>query len=1277
MKRAIALLLSLMLAFSCLPMMAFAAFSDEANWPSHAAWAKKEIDYLVAKGVLNGYAEDNSFHPEWSVTRSQFIKMMVETFGLTASTSISYADVAATDWHYPYIAKAAAQGFLLNYGSYLDPNGQLTRQEAAALLARYLGLEEKVAVTTYPDYNTINANYRDYVLQATHAGLFGGDAETGNFSPDRILKRCEAAAILYRAAGTIYKTSMAGTEAAAHGENAVIASSGVTVTGANIKGELLITEGASGGTVTLSGCDVEKIILRGTSTLIISGSAVDEIVVDSSVTGYTASVSLTSGTSVDTLTAKTPVGVATVTNTSLKNLNVESTAKNSTVTGAGTLGNATVKATGFTSDPMPSKYTVQSGITAKFNNTSYSGSSADMTATGFSAVPSTYASSAACYLSAKPSVGGTLYYYFTNTAAAPLPTTYTDYYTAAPVKSYLAVTAGASIEQKISDTVNVSNYAYVVVMIQNAQGTKYQPIVLANKASSGLEGVPSVTTTGTYEQMSFKPVVNGTLYYYYTNTETAPTATGFTSVYNQTSTLRKGMFEAAAGRVVIENTFLTNLVADYKYIAVLMTDTSGNQYQPVVFAKDGAGAVLVGSGFIAAPYSDAAATGQIMLGLTPGASGTVEYYYTNTSTVPTAEQFESAYGDMNEVLAGSVSVSNGVAYHQPLTHQVPAKSLPYLVVRLKANSGTAYQPVVVTLPDTASTTLNGSGFASMPVTEVNSGFFSINMQASYVGRVYYYLTDNERAPANANIFKVNYEGATSKQLSVPNGGVANITVGKQLIATPISNEVGRQFPYLVLMIESVGSSLKPIVIPLTGATKDAAVATTTGFVRNPVYTKEQKMYSLTMTPSATGRVWYYFINEPEIPTPEELVRLATIEKEHNSDYGGTVSVIANLVAKKSFSTLVYYPAYVVVMLEDSNGLYYQPVLLSTTNSGTSSGTVNATASGFASLPTAQTVGAYTNLTYNALSAGQVYYYFTNTSAAPTTSEAFFTAHIASSGASGIFSVSAAGAGSKSLSGYGYSYIVLMFQQTIGTQSTFCTPIILSTSGTSSPSVSSSGFYSTPTFSNGVLSYYPTMTGTLYYCFTEANNASDFYSELPGLQGGLTALMSMISGNSLITSVGPKTLNLLPSDSYYAQMLLTYDYVAVWIDNGVTKTDIIFVPTKGITTGATPVNPTPAPANTGLMNTPTVNTTLSGTKSVIINPSVSGSVYYFFTTSTTAYTSEASFLGGYLNSQNGNLLTSVTAGMPQSITVNSSYKYMWIMVKKSSQTSYTPVVVTLY
>ena len=68
-KKTIALLL---VALMILPSGSF-SFGQETDISDH--WAKEEINYLIEKGIVNGYP-DGTFRPERNITRAEFYKLV-------------------------------------------------------------------------------------------------------------------------------------------------------------------------------------------------------------------------------------------------------------------------------------------------------------------------------------------------------------------------------------------------------------------------------------------------------------------------------------------------------------------------------------------------------------------------------------------------------------------------------------------------------------------------------------------------------------------------------------------------------------------------------------------------------------------------------------------------------------------------------------------------------------------------------------------------------------------------------------------------------------------------------------------------------------------------------------------------------------------------------------------------------------------------------------------------------------------------------------------------
>jgi len=249
MKRTLSLVLAFAMLFS---VMASGLVSQALTFKdiNDAAWAKTAVEYMSSYGVINGYP-DGTFQPNKAVKKSEFIKMMNYTFGLTETTSVYYSDLKTTDWYYTDIAKAAANGYLTDSYNTVNGDKNLTREEAAAMLARYLKLEASSSYSTFTDYAQISYAYRDYVVAAAQAGIFQGNPD-GSFKPAASITRAEALTVLNRIVGTFVGNGVN----YASTSNAAITTSAANVTGLSLNGDLLITEGADNSTITLTNCSI-------------------------------------------------------------------------------------------------------------------------------------------------------------------------------------------------------------------------------------------------------------------------------------------------------------------------------------------------------------------------------------------------------------------------------------------------------------------------------------------------------------------------------------------------------------------------------------------------------------------------------------------------------------------------------------------------------------------------------------------------------------------------------------------------------------------------------------------------------------------------------------------------------------------------------------------------------------------------------------------------------------------------------------------------------------
>ena len=1276
--------MSVLLVFSCIGVSVAASFPD-----IETDWAINEIEYMVSKGILNGYPEDGTFKPTRIVTRAEFIKMMCETFGLTATTAINYTDVKSGDWYYPYIQKAAAQGFLLNYGSALNPNGQLSRQEAAALLVRYLDLDPDNAApsSTYPDYAKIKTAYREYVLQATAEGLFKG-RDNGNFDPEATLQRREAAAILHRAVGTVYRSSQEGTDLTAAAGNAVITTSGVTVRDARVTDRMIITEGVSGGKIVLEDCEIGELIIRGTATVDLDGTDVDKIIVDSAVSGATTYITMGSALTVGEVLLKTPGRMEIASRTEIGKLTVEKDAKNSSATGYGTVNSLYVYANGFEADKVPTTYELSSGITAEFDDVKYSGSSASAANTGFTQLPSTYASASACFLTSTAVASGRLYYYYSFNATAPSKTTFDSFYEAAAVKGNYTVTKSA-MDKNTGTTVTVAAYPYVVVMLRDNAENAYNPVVITNRSSSGFTVAPEVTTSNSYHYLAYTAGESGTLYYYYTNNSEVPTSSSFSSTYNSSSTSYKGTVDAAKSTAANSVLLPTSRVTNYAYIAVMLEDASYERYQPVLIPVK-ATAETLGNGFSSAPKCSLSADG-ISLTYTASSAGTLQYYLTTSNVEPTSAQFDTNLALTDAALTGAATVSAGSAASLTVGKGASASSYPYMVVRL--TSGTKrYAPVVVSTSG-VSVNLTGTGFNSIPKVTVVDGYYYLNLDTSYASKVYYYLTSNPIV-SKPDVFLKNYETATSGFSANSNGGyVTTYGYNNLALRTDIKASAQNSYSYLTLMVSIGSQNHTPVVIPLPAFSAEL-IGSESMFLMGPSYIcYGSNMHQIEFATTAPGSVFVYYTDDVDNLNAEEIIAQLSWLGGNADARWDSVDVMANTQAAISFNidseTVEKYAAVIFV---DANNTVYKPVILTT--DGASSSLIGPNG-GFSKTPTVNRSSATSApvMQLTTSQSGTVYYYFTTATSAPSSAVAFINAYNSTGLASlrGEFSVGI-GSSSQELTtlapSANYSYVVVLYKSSGGGYGMPIALRINNGSGSGTSVFTTNAFSMTPTLNGSTLYFSPLYNGTLYYSFSNSDDAMEWLAPALRLQGigstggnvtpsQLSQFLCYENGGSYTTVYAygsQQTLNISLKD---------YTYLVVWmVTNNTVMTEPVFIPISGSSSGY-PGNTGYYPNASGFYYGPTYNENYYSGGSVSFMATVQGYVEYFYTNSNTTLTgSEFEYQLNYLRSLNEEYtgIQFYSANENSSFSVNPTYgKYLQIRLvsySSSSKDTYTPVCVQI-
>lgn len=165
-----------------------------------ASWAENSIRYLASKHVLNGKG-NGKFCPNDTVTREEFVKIIVEAFNIYNETAeFESEDVSPDRWSYRYIASAHRAGVINGKSeTVFDPEGVVSRQDMAVMIYRVASLAGLNLTNTDLDFADA-ADIADYAKTAVGA-LYGAGIINGTgdncYSPLDVVTRAQAAKIVY------------------------------------------------------------------------------------------------------------------------------------------------------------------------------------------------------------------------------------------------------------------------------------------------------------------------------------------------------------------------------------------------------------------------------------------------------------------------------------------------------------------------------------------------------------------------------------------------------------------------------------------------------------------------------------------------------------------------------------------------------------------------------------------------------------------------------------------------------------------------------------------------------------------------------------------------------------------------------------------------------------------------------------------------------------------------------------------------------------------------
>ena len=163
-------------------------FSDILNH-----FAKNDIEKLASAGVINGY-EDSTFRPDNFITRAEFSAIVSRAFDVKGVSESEFIDVDKNDWYYSFVGAMKSKGYIEGDGERFFPQNNITRQDAAVILARIIGADN--GKCTYSDSSDISDYAKAKVGALSEKGYMQGYENL--FRPLDYITRGEVVALINR-----------------------------------------------------------------------------------------------------------------------------------------------------------------------------------------------------------------------------------------------------------------------------------------------------------------------------------------------------------------------------------------------------------------------------------------------------------------------------------------------------------------------------------------------------------------------------------------------------------------------------------------------------------------------------------------------------------------------------------------------------------------------------------------------------------------------------------------------------------------------------------------------------------------------------------------------------------------------------------------------------------------------------------------------------------------------------------------------------------------------
>lgn len=166
-------------------------------------WYYNPVTFIAARGITTGTGA-GTFNPNDTLSRGQFIVMLMRAYGIEADTNSTdnFSDAGST-YYTGYLAAAKRLGISNGVGdNNFAPDSEITRQDMFTLLYRALGVLDELpeaagSKTTgdFGDAGEISSYAQEAMNTLVKAGIISGNG--GKLNPTGTTTRAEMAQVLY------------------------------------------------------------------------------------------------------------------------------------------------------------------------------------------------------------------------------------------------------------------------------------------------------------------------------------------------------------------------------------------------------------------------------------------------------------------------------------------------------------------------------------------------------------------------------------------------------------------------------------------------------------------------------------------------------------------------------------------------------------------------------------------------------------------------------------------------------------------------------------------------------------------------------------------------------------------------------------------------------------------------------------------------------------------------------------------------------------------------